>query len=59
MYIGFRCIKLRERDEFENIKTDGRIILKETDAVNGMRPCELDWYCSGDRQMLKCTECGN
>jgi len=59
VYIEFRRIKLRERDKFENIKTDGRIILKETDTGNGMRARELDWYGSGDRQVLKCTERGN
>jgi hypothetical protein len=42
LHIGFRCIKLRKRDNFENIKIDGKIILKKTDTRNGIRARGLD-----------------
>jgi hypothetical protein len=42
LHIGFRCIKQRKRDNFENIKIDGKIILKETDTRNGIRARGLD-----------------
>lgn len=59
MHVGFRCIKLRKRDNFENIKIDGKIILKETDTRNGMTARGLDCYGSGDRQVTRYSERGN
>ena len=59
MRIGFRCIKLWKRDNFVNIKIDGRVILKETDIKNGMRARGLDSYGSEDRQVSSYRESGN
>jgi hypothetical protein len=56
--MGFRCIKLRKRDNLVNI-IDGRIILKETDTRNGMGSRKLDCYDSGDRQVTSCSVRGN
>jgi len=57
--IGFRHIKLWRRDNFVNIKIDGRIILKEIDTRNGKRGRGLYCNASGDRRMTSCWESGN